>query len=75
MTDKKIIMAGLANSKTSLGEVFRRYIECFQFFNNPDIYDLGKFSTNSVNELSLYQQYSGIINHNIRYFHTPFQFY
>jgi len=27
MNDKKIIMAGLANNKTSLGEVFRLYME------------------------------------------------
>lgn len=68
-------MAGLANNKTSLGEVFRRYVECFYLFSKPDIFDLSKFSKNNENDLDVFPQYNGLLNHNIKYFHTPFNLY
>lgn len=75
MTDKKIIMAGLANNKTSLGEVFRRYVDCFKTFSNPDIFDLQPFTKNDEFKLDLFPQYNGPINHDIKYFHSTFNLY
>lgn len=70
-----IIMAGLANSKTSLGEVFRRYIECFSDFSKPDIFDLTSFTHDKELFYEYYKQYNGPINHNIKYFHLTFNLY
>jgi glycosyltransferase involved in cell wall biosynthesis len=75
MTNKKIIMAGLSNNKTSLGEVFRRYVSCFQTFSTPDIYDLSTYIKNNEFRIEKIPQYEGKLEHNIRYFHTPFDLY
>lgn len=75
MTDKKIIMAGLANNKTSLGEVFRRYVDCFKTFSNPDVFDLQPFTKNEEFKLDIFPQYSGPINHDVKYFHSTFNLY
>lgn len=75
MTDKKIIMAGLANNKTSLGEVFRRYVDCFKTFSKPDIFDLNQFTKNEEFKLDLFPQYTGPINHDVKYFHSTFNLY
>lgn len=75
MNDKKIIMAGLANNKTSLGEVFRRYVDCFRTFSKPDIFDLQPFTKNDEFKLDLFPQYKGPINHDIKYFHSTFNLY
>jgi hypothetical protein len=74
LTDK-ILLAGLANNKTSLGEIFRRYVECFQQFSEPDIYDIGKYINNSELNVNFYKSYEGKIDHNIRYIHTTFNLY
>lgn len=74
LTDR-IILAGLANNKTSLGEVFRRYIECFKHFSNPDIYDIGQFTTNPEVKIDFYISYNGVIDHNIKYIHSTFHLY
>ena len=68
-------MAGLANNKTSLGEVFRRYIDCFRSFSNPDIYDLQSYLGNKEFKLDLFPQYEGPIDHDIKYFHSTFGLY
>ena len=75
MNDKKIIMAGLANNKTSLGEVFRRYIDCFKTFSKPDIFDLQPFTKNEEFKLDLFPQYNGPIDHDVKYFHSTFNLY
>jgi len=75
MNDKKIIMAGLANNKTSLGEVFRRYVDCFKTFSKPDVFDLQPFTKNQEFKLNLFPQYTGPINHDIKYFHSTFNLY
>lgn len=75
MNDKKIIMAGLANNKTSLGEVFRRYVDCFKTFSKPDVFDLQPFTKNQEFKLDLFPQYTGPINHDIKYFHSTFNLY
>ncbi len=75
MKDKKIIMAGLANNKTSLGEVFRRYVDCFKTFSKPDVFDLQPFTKNDEFKLDLFPQYSGPINHDVKYFHSTFNLY
>lgn len=75
MNNKKIIMTGLANNKTSLGEVFRRYIQCFRSFSNPDIFDLQAFVKNDEFKLDLFPQYNGPINHDVKYFHSTFNLY
>ena len=59
MKDQKIIMAGLANNKTSLGEVFRRYVECFNTFSKPDVVDFQPFIKNEEFKLDLFPQYTG----------------
>jgi len=74
ITDR-IILSGLANNKTSLGEIFRRYIECFKQFSNPDIFDLGQFIGNDEVNVALYPSYKGKIDHNIRYVHSTFHLY
>jgi len=72
----KIILAGLANHKTSLGEVFRRYIDCFKTFSNPDIFDLGQYTKLKNDQLNIYDQYNkDTIPHDIKYFHTTFPLY
>jgi hypothetical protein len=53
MNNKKIIMAGLANNKTSLGEVFRRYVDCFKTFSKPDVFDLQPFTKNQEFKLEI----------------------
>ena len=68
-------MAGLANNKTSLGEVFRRYVDCFKTFSSPDVFDLQPFTKNDEFKLDLFPQYSGPINHDVKYFHTTFNLY
>lgn len=68
-------MAGLANSKTSLGEVFRRYVSCFQTFTKPDVFDLTSFTNNDELKHHYFDQYNGPINHDIKYFHTTFNLY
>ena len=68
-------MAGLANSKTSLGEVFRRYVTCFQTFCKPDVFDLTSFTNNDELKHHYFDQYNGPINHDIKYFHTTFNLY
>lgn len=68
-------MTGLANNKTSLGEVFRRYVDCFRSFSNPDVYDLQPFVKNTEFKLDLFPQYEGPIDHDIKYFHLPFNLY
>jgi predicted GH43/DUF377 family glycosyl hydrolase len=75
MKDQKIIMAGLANNKTSLGEVFRRYVECFKTFSKPDVFDLQPFTKNDEFKLDLFPQYKGPINHDVKYFHSTFNLY
>jgi glycosyltransferase involved in cell wall biosynthesis len=75
MNDKKIIMAGLANNKTSLGEVFRRYVDCFKTFSKPDVFDLQQFTKNEEFKLDLFPQYKGPINHDVKYFHSTFNLY
>jgi glycosyltransferase involved in cell wall biosynthesis len=70
-----IILAGLANNTTSLGEVFRRYVECFQQFSNPDVFDLGKSITNSKFYVYKFPQFIGKIDHDIKYIHTTFHHY
>jgi len=74
MTDK-IIMAGLANNTTSLGEVFRRYVDCFSQFTNPDVIDLSNKISNSKFYVDKYPQFKGKIDHDIRYLHTTFHHY
>jgi hypothetical protein len=69
----KIVMAGAPNSKTSLGEVFRRYIECFKMFSRPDVFDLQP-NLGEMN-LGIFPQYQGKIKHDIKYFHTTFKYY
>lgn len=73
--DKKIIMAGLANNKTSLGEVFRRYIKCFDTFCKPDVFDLQAFIKNQDTKIDLIPPYQGEIDHDIKYFHSSFTLY
>lgn len=73
--NKKVIMVGLANNKTSLGEVFRRYIECFNTFCKPDVFDLQQLSKNENLKVDLFPAYKGEFNHDIKYFHTPFSLY
>jgi hypothetical protein len=73
--DKTVIMTGLANNKTSLGEVFRRYIKCFNSFCTPDIFDLQPFIKNDNLKVDLIPPYKGPINHDIRYFQTTFSLY
>lgn len=68
-------MVGLANNKTSLGEVFRRYVDCFKTFSKPDVFDLQPFTKNEEFKLDIFPQYSGPINHNIKYFHSTFNLY
>lgn len=75
MNDKKIIMAGLANSKTSLGEVFRRYVSCFQNFCKPDVFDLTSFTNNDELYYHYYNQYHGPIDHDVKYFHSTMSLY
>lgn len=72
---KKIIMAGFANNKMSHGEVFRRYIDCFNYFSKPDIFDLQPFLQNDEFLIEKYPQYKGPQNHDIKYFHTTFNVY
>jgi len=74
-SNKKIIMAGLANNKTSLGEVFRRYVECFKTFSKPDVFDLQQFTKNDEFKLDFFPQYSGPIDHDVKYFHSTFSLY
>lgn len=73
--DKKIIMVGLANNKTSIGEVFRRYIECFNSFCKPDIFDLQKFVNDEALKVDLLPSYNGPFDHDIKYFHSSFSLY
>lgn len=73
--DKKIIMVGLANNKTSIGEVFRRYIECFNSFCKPDIFDLQQFVNDEALKVDLLPSYNGPFDHNIKYFHSSFSLY
>jgi glycosyltransferase involved in cell wall biosynthesis len=73
--NKKIILAGLANNKTSLGEIFRRYITCFESFCKPDIFDLSDQIGNEEFKIGKYPQFTGIIDHDIKYFHTTFGLY
>lgn len=68
-------MAGLANNKTSLGEVFRRYIDCFKTFSKPDVFDLQPFTKNEEFKLDLFPQYNGPIDHDVKYFHSTFNLY
>lgn len=71
MKPSKLILTGLANNKTSLGEVFRRYVECFNHFSNPDVYDISHFIGNLQfrTEDLHYPQYKGIVDHDLKYFH------
>jgi glycosyltransferase involved in cell wall biosynthesis len=71
----RIVLAGLANNKTSLGEVFRRYINCFKQFSSPDIYDIGQFTGNSEVKVDFYKSYEGKIDHDIKYIHSTFHLY
>lgn len=73
--DKKIIMVGLANNKTSIGEVFRRYIKCFNSFCKPDIFDLQKFVNDEALKVDLLPSYNGPFDHDIKYFHSSFSLY
>jgi glycosyltransferase involved in cell wall biosynthesis len=75
VVSKKIIMAGLANSKTSLGEIFRRYINCFKVFSNPDVFDLTSFTNNKELYYHYYDQYHGPVDHDVKYFHTTTNLY
>ncbi len=68
-------MCGLANNKTSLGEVFRREIDCFKSFSNPDVFDLQEFAHTNTAKIDLFPQYKGPFNHDIKYFHPPFGLY
>ena len=68
-------MAGLANNKTSLGEVFRRYVDCFKTFSKPDVFDLQQFTKNEEFKLDLFPQYNGPIDHDVKYFHSTFNLY
>jgi hypothetical protein len=70
-----IILAGLANNTTSLGEVFRRYVECFRQFSDPDVFDLSDHITNSKFYVDKFPQFRGKIDHDIRYIHTTFHHY
>jgi hypothetical protein len=71
----KIILSGYANSKTSLGEVFRRYVDCFKTFSNPDIFDLEMSKPDNSTYYPYHTSYKGKIDHNIRYFHSTFHLY
>lgn len=73
--DKKIIMVGLANNKTSLGEVFRRYIKCFDSFCKPDVFDLQPFIKDENTKVDLLSSYNGSFDHDIKYFQTTFGLY
>lgn len=73
--NNKIILAGLANNKTSLGEVFRRYIECFKNFSNPDIFDFSNMIANPNFKIDFYDSYKGIVDHDVRFIHSPFHLY
>ena len=73
--DKKIIMVGLANNKTSLGEVFRRYIKCFDSFCKPDVFDLQPFIKDENTKVDLLPSYNGPFDHDIKYFHSSFSLY
>lgn len=75
MLNDKIILAGLANNKTSLGEVFRRYIKCFQTFSTPDVYDLSSYINNDKFHIDFFPPYRGLSNHDLKYFHTTFHMY
>lgn len=71
----KIIMSGYANNITSLGEVFRRYIDCFKTFSHPDIFDLEMSKPENSTYYSYHNSYKGKIDHSIRYFHSTFHLY
>lgn len=75
MKDYKIILAGLASNKTSLGEIFRRYISCFQEFSTPDIFDLSQFIKNDEFKINQYPQFTGKVDHDLKYFHCTFGLY
>jgi len=67
----RLLVSGLINSKTSLGEAVRRNIKCFETFTSYDIYDFNEFITNR----ELYHEYyksnaSG--KYDVKYFHLTF---
>jgi len=70
-----IILAGLANNKTSLGEVFRRYVECFKMFSTPDVFDLQMHRPPTEMTVDIYPPFQGVIDHDIKYIHTTFSNY
>lgn len=69
------MMAGLANNTTSLGEVFRRNIECFRQFSNPDIFDIGFLIDNKKFHFDFFPPFRGTIDHDVKLFHTTFHLY
>lgn len=75
INNKKLIMVGLANNKTSLGEVFRRYVKCFSSFCKPDVFDLQPFIKNENMKVDLMPSYKGAFDHDVKYFHSPFSLY
>jgi glycosyltransferase involved in cell wall biosynthesis len=73
--NKKLIMVGLANNKTSLGEVFRRYVKCFDSFCKPDVFDLQPYIKNENMKIDLMPSYKGAFDHDVKYFHPSFHLY
>lgn len=71
----KLLAAGLANNKTSLGEIFRRYIQCFKNVMHTDVFDLTDFVRNKNMFVPHFSQYTGAMDHNFKYFHTTFDMY
>lgn len=76
INNSKIILAGLANNTTSLGEVFRRYYKCFKSFSDPDVYDLGQqFINNPEFRVEHFPQFKGVIDHDIKLIMTTLDMY